>query len=157
MKRLLSLFTILAFALFASVATAQQFPQVQLAPTPAVAAQPFVTGTPADEATVNKQLTVTIVPPAGQYFYLTNLEYSICQDGTSTAAILSKFTQTGFTALPINVLSLAATANICAQTVSNTYAFPVKSKTPGATVTFVSPSNLANAAFTYHAFGYFAP
>lgn len=161
MRKFLLGFSILAMLLWTLPVAAQVagYPQIQIAPTPAVAVQAFVPGTIADEAVVNKQLTVTITPPSGQYFYLTNLEYATCSNGTATPAVINQtFTQTGFTALPINNVSQpTSTLNTCAQVVSKTYAWPVKSATAGGVVTFVSPAANTNTAFTLHAFGFFAP
>ena len=159
MKRFLSLFLVLGLLLLGVNASAQQGSWVTIAPTPSVSVSPYVPGTIADEGAINKQLTVTITPPSGQYFYLTNLEYSACSNATGLAMTNALFTQTGFTWLPINQVSIpAASVNTCGAVVSNSYgANPVKSKTPGATVTFVSPAANAQVAFTLHAFGFFAP
>lgn len=157
MKRWLGLIALILMLAVPSVVIAQTGTPVSIAPTPLITVQPYVTATAADEGAVNKQLTVTITPPAGQYFYLVAYEIGVMQNATSTAVTNGLFTQTGFTNLPITGLSLPATANLNGNDIFYSFPIPVKSKTAGAAVTFVSPAALTNAAFTYHVWGYTAP
>ena len=151
------LFLILALGLVPALAGAQS--PVYLVPNPNIAVTPYVTGTAGDSATVNKQLTVTITPPAGQYVYVVGWDWTACQDGTSTAATNVTFTTTGFTNLPkIGHFSLAATARICANPMfMNFGSYPIKSATAGGAVTFVSPAAAANLAYTVNVYAFTAP
>ena len=156
--RLLTLI-VLGLALPVVAFAQQQGAPVYLVPNSAIATTPFVTGTAADSGTINKQLTVTLTPPAGQYVYVVGWDWSACQNATSTVMTNLTFTTTGFTALPkIGQFSLAATANICAQPgFMNLGAWPMKSASPGAAVTFVSPAAVAQAAFTLNVYAFYAP
>jgi hypothetical protein len=132
---------------------------VQLGP-PIYPVVPYVTGTPGDAGTINKQLTVTITPPAGQYVYVHGWDWSYCQDAAASAAAVNvTFTSTGFTNLPkIAQLSLAVTNNICAVNVpSNFGSNPIKSATAGAAVTFVGPAANAHAANTLNVYAATGP
>lgn len=161
MKRMIALTLILALAVVlpASTLAQQQGAPVYLVPNASIATTPFVTGTAADSGTVNKQLTVTITPPAGQHVYVVGWDWSACQDATSTVGTNLTFTTTGFTNLPkIGHFSLAATANICAAPGSmNLGAWPMKSQSPGTAVTFVSPAAKAQMAYTLNVYAFFAP
>jgi hypothetical protein len=161
-NRLVALLAALALVIglpsFAGAQALAGYSAVQLGP-PINPVVPYVTGTASDSGTINKQLTVTITPQAGQYVYVHGWDLSACQNATSTVMTNVTFTTTGFTNLPkIAHLSLAATANICATPVAMNFgANPMKSATPGAAVTFVSPAATAQAAFTLNVYASTGP
>lgn len=112
-------------------------------------------------AAVNTQTTLTIPAPApGLYNYVCRLEFVASQDGTSAANSNLTTSSTNFNSFAMKY-SLAATANL-------TYTGPVyqwgdpatgcaKSTSPGVATTFVSPTAVANTAFTWYATYYQAP
>jgi hypothetical protein len=153
MKKILVLLLALLWAI---PAAAQVYPQVQLAPTPAVTVQ--VAGSAATPL-VNTQYTITLTPPVGQYVYVLGMEWQACQDATSTVQTNAIFTTTGFgSSLPTNAFSLAATVNICANGQWPSQApYGLKSKTAGVAVTFVTPAAALHVAYNQNVFYYFAP
>lgn len=159
LRKLSWLIAVLTLVLAVAPAVSQAQSPVYLVPNPNIAVTPYVTGTPGDSGTVNKQLTVTITPPAGQYVYVVGWDWTACQDGTATADTNLTFTTTGFTNLPkIGHFSLAATARICAAPMfMNFGSYPIKSATAGGAVTFVSPAATAQTAFTLNVYAFTAP
>ena len=159
MRRLLLILLLLAGGPFA-LASAQTAAPVSLSPWGWLAVAPYVTGTAADSGTVNKQLTVTITPPSGQYVYVVGYDWTACQDDAADTALTNAtFMTTGFTNLPkIGHVSLAATNAICALPRFHTFGSnPVRSRTPGGAVTFVSPAATTHLAFTLNVYAYTAP
>jgi hypothetical protein len=155
MKRFLFLLLVLAFV---SPAAAQvAYPQLQLAPTPSVSIQ--VAGSAATPA-VSNQYTITITPPVGQFVYITGMEWNACADAVGGVVVTNlNFVTTGLgSSLPSEQISFPATASICysGQWPSMVLS-PLKSKTPGVAVTFVTPTGNAHIAYNQNVFYYFAP
>lgn len=105
-------------------------------------------------AAVNNAVTLTLTPPSGWYVYLCGWDVASSQNGTATANTNVSYTSTNLGGWAWKY-SIAATANL-----SITQAFNislVKSAAPGTAVTIVSPSALAQTAFSINAYYYFAP
>lgn len=110
-------------------------------------------------AAVNAQVTVTLTPPAGQYVYVCGIDVASSQNGTSTANTNSQYTSTNLGPSGNTwgwKYSLAAAANTA---ISQSFYFtqPLKSTQPGVAVTIVSPTALAQTAFSINAYFYYAP
>jgi hypothetical protein len=105
-------------------------------------------------ATVNGQVTCTMQPSGSNYAYITSIDLMVAQNGTGTANTNLTFTTTNITGAPVFQESLAATANLSAPPHTIVFATPLKSATPGAAVTIVSPAAQTNTAFTISASWY---
>lgn len=107
-------------------------------------------------ATINVQNTLTFNVPQGQALYLTHLWLAAAQDATSGAVTNLNFTTTNLQSLSWG-LSSPATANSFAVVAShdNPNGF-VKSAVGPVSVTIVSPTQQAHAAFPMNACGFFA-
>lgn len=157
MRRLLLSFALLAGLLAPAAA---QNVQVQQSSQDLTAGTFAVVGT--NYNTVNTQSTATIVPPAGQFVYITGLYLSACQDATGTASTNLAFTTTGLgsgaTASPQFAFSEPAAVNTCTgQPGLVTFAKPLKSAAAGTNVTVVSPTAVTHTGFGITVFGYYGP
>lgn len=106
-------------------------------------------------AAVNNQVTLTITPPSGQFVYLCGLDITVSQNGTATANTNASFTSTNLGGWAWKY-SLAATANL-ALVQPFYFSIPVKGAAAGVAVTVVSPTALAQTAFSINGYYYFAP
>ncbi len=104
--------------------------------------------------------TITITPPAGQYFYLTDLIVHFSTDATGATAVPTiSTTNIGAGGGISAVLSAATTLSTTGYHAEFTIPFPVgglKSAAPGTAVTFVpSASMSAHTILCMSAVGYF--
>lgn len=158
MKRILSL--IFGLLMLTQVGFTQNPPQSGATLAQAVASQYFVIPI-STTAAVNNQVTLTIpAPPPGLYNYVCSLAFNISQDATSTAAVNVTTSSTNFNSFALK-LSLAATANINYDWTAK-FGDPAgggcaKSTSPTTATTFVSPTLLLHAAFTWNATYFQAP
>lgn len=106
-------------------------------------------------AAVNNQVTVTLLPPAGQSVYVCGIDVTASQNATSTANTNLTFTSTNLGGW-LYKYSLAATVNIMASQAFY-WSQPLKSVIPGTAVTIVSPAATAQTAFSINAYFYYAP
>jgi len=141
----------------AGAAFAQSAPQVQQSGTHLDAATSVCAITSSGTAlAVNTQTTCTITAPAGQYAYITGITFEVCTNGTGTAENQDVFTSTGISNTPSFEFSVAATASIC-QRWNEIFAVPLRTLTPGANATIVSPTAKTNNSFNIRAYYYNAP
>lgn len=108
-------------------------------------------------AAASTQTTLTIPAPAqaGYYNYICSLHFNASHDGTATTALSNGVTtSTNFNSYAIKV-SLNNVANQNTDWVENWGSTPgggcLKSNSPGAATTFVSPTGTANMQFTWTA------
>lgn len=148
----------------ATIAFAQVNTQVTQTATPANAST-FLQG-PAGGATscstVNTTAannTVTITPPAGNYVYITGVYVDITSDATGTTTT-NTMTTTNLTGNPVwSLATIVPTANVNQgqfRQISETYATPYKSRTPGTAVTVLPSGTAADTIYCIRVAGYFA-
>ncbi len=105
--------------------------------------------------------TITISPPAGQYFWLTGLEITNCAGAAAVvAAAVTTVTTTGIGGgtTPVWTLGSGTTAGACQPSpVNSGFALPLKSNAPGTNVTVVLPAFAANQTLRVSAYGYYSP
>lgn len=109
---------------------------------------------------VNTQVTLTIpAPPAGQYNYVCKLHYAISADGTATAGNNVVTTSTNFNsfAFASSIEDVAQKESLRSVDFGNPATGCARSTAPGTATTFVSPAQIANAAFWWGAAYYQAP
>jgi hypothetical protein len=124
------------------------------------------------QAGVGSSSVVTITPPGGGFYvYLTGIGIDVCESGTGTAITNGNVTSSGIVGTPSWSFSNPANINTCAfgnnsggpvgqgypaTTVSEKFAVPLRSSTPGTAVVLTSPTT-ANVQYTIRAYYYFAP
>jgi hypothetical protein len=148
----LSLFFLLAWA---GLAAAQQGSLVQQSGSMLNAA----TNGASSATAAATQETLTIAAPAGLYVYITSLYLSACNDGTSSTNTNVNWTTTGLGTGAANSPQWGVSftgINVC-QNIYLTFAAPLKSATPGTSVTVVSPGAATNTLFQSTATYYLAP
>lgn len=104
-------------------------------------------------------LTITIVPPAGNYVYLTGLyiEVSPNATGASSAVTWSSTNLSGSPAWLTNTTTSAAANPSAEYVLAEIYPTAIKSAAAGTNVTIVPQTTAASSFVCAHAVGYFNP
>lgn len=112
-------------------------------------------------AAINTQTTLTIpAPPTGWYNYVCTLHFGVTQSSTGAANALQVTTSTNFNNYAIKVSWNAVATQASYDWVENwgiANTGCAKSPASGTATTFVSPSAIAQSAFTWTATYYQAP
>lgn len=119
-------------------------------------------GTTTSCSTVNTTVannTVTITPPAGQYVYITGFYLDITSNATgSTTVATGSFTNvTGSPVWSLATLAVATASGDQNRQISEVYATPLKSTTPGTAVTWLPSAQVANQIYCPRVAYYVAP
>ena len=152
MKRYLSFILLAVLIALAPAAVWAQAP-VQQSATHADATALFST-------TASSATTITISPPAGQFYYLTMVEIDNVVGATAvTAAAVTTVTTTGLGGGTTPVWTIPSGTTAGSLTQGKVLSFPntVKSNTQGANVTFVTPTFATNQTIRVNFWGYYAP
>lgn len=145
---------LVSLVLLASIAEAQV--QVQNSATRLDACN--VTGTATGAA--NTAVTVTITPPAGQYFYVCSIYIAQAANAAVTGAAgpAPIFTTTN---LQTNLVWWGNNATqgtgLFTLVTDSTWAFPIKTQTPGTAFTLVTSAGQSTNSVRLNVAGYFAP
>jgi len=159
MKKLLTRFAApfaaLASLLLASVAFAQQ--ATTATPVQQTATRLDTCGSLAITSGLNASAVLILQPPAGQYVYICAIDLQVTNDATGGVVQ----TQVSFTSSGIGnwtyTYSSVNAANTNSVDKNFIYALPVKSSTPGARVTLVSPPANLHASYNMTVYSYSAP
>ena len=104
-------------------------------------------------------LTITIVPPAGNYVYLTGLYIEMSPNATaaSSAVTWSSTNLSGSPAWLTNTTASAAANPSAEYVLAEVYPTALKSAAAGTNVTIVPQTTAASSFVCAHAVGYFSP
>lgn len=144
---------LLALAVLAAAAPAfaqQDGTRVQQSPTELRACTPVTA-----QSVVSTATTLTIpAPQAGQSIYIYEIDLQYCATSTAPAATVSPVntTTTNLTNNPKWMHTWTAATSVCPVVMSMSYPTGLKSQTPGAAVTIVTPAGtLTNLFFNVNA------
>ena len=105
--------------------------------------------------------TITIAPPSGHYVYIIGVDISNCVGTAATSAAVAFITTTGITGLPKWIIGSGVTTGavgICNNVGSALKGTtPLKSASPGTTVTLVLPAFSNTQVVSLNVYYYFAP
>lgn len=107
---------------------------------------------------VNTQQSATATPPAGQYVYICEIDFEMCNDGTGDTAAAPTLTVAA-TNMPAAFrwqFAVTASTGVC-QNVAIPFPKPIKSSAPGTAVTIQSPAATAHRAPNLNVVWYPAP
>ncbi len=109
--------------------------------------------------------TITLTPPAGQSVYVTQIDFSNCQDATGVAVAVPTFVTStnlgGILAAASLSWMMASGVNAgvgsCVQTFSVTYPTGLKALQPGTPVTIIEPAFASHQTIRVTVTYFFAP
>lgn len=142
---------LLALVCLATTAAAQTV-SVQQSATPLDAVAIYATS-------ASSAATITVTPPSGQFFYLTNVEITNCAGSSAvTAAAVTTVTTTnlGGGTTPAWTIGSGVAAGLCQPSpVNGPFPHPLKSNAAGTAVTFVLPTFATNQTVRVSVYGYY--